>query len=53
LPRHHRGSVAPEHFRVAARRNDLKVLTPLLVMALVIAAGVLFCALTGHGLAAP
>ncbi len=30
------------------RRNDANLLTPLLVMALVIAAGVLFYALTGH-----
>lgn len=30
------------------RRNDTKLLTPLLLMALVIAAGVLFYALTGH-----
>jgi type VI protein secretion system component VasF len=34
------------------RRNDARLLTPLLVMALVIAAGVLFYALTGHALAA-
>ena len=34
------------------RRNDARLLTPLLVMALVIAAGVLFYALTGHSLAA-
>jgi len=34
------------------RRNDTRLLTPLLVMALVIAAGVLFYALTGHALAA-
>jgi hypothetical protein len=33
------------------RRNDAKLLTPLLVMALVIAAGVLYYALTGHALA--
>jgi hypothetical protein len=32
------------------RRNDAKLLTPLLVMALVIAAGILFYALTGHGI---
>jgi hypothetical protein len=31
---------------------DARLLTPLLVMALVIAAGVLFYALTGHALAA-
>jgi hypothetical protein len=30
------------------RRNDTRLLTPLLVMALVIAAGVLFYVLTGH-----
>jgi hypothetical protein len=30
------------------RRNDAKLLTPLLVMALVIVAGILFYALTGH-----
>jgi hypothetical protein len=30
------------------RRNDARLLTPLLVMALVIAAGVLFYALIGH-----
>jgi hypothetical protein len=30
------------------RRNDAKLLTPLLVMALVIAAGVLFYTLIGH-----
>jgi len=34
------------------RRSDARLLTPLLVMALVIAAGVLFYALTGHALAA-
>jgi hypothetical protein len=34
------------------RSNDTKLLTPLLLMALVIAAGVLFYALTGHALAA-
>ena len=34
------------------RRNDAKLLTPLLVMALVIVAGILFYALTGHVLAA-
>jgi hypothetical protein len=34
------------------RRNDVRLLTPLLLMALVIAAGVLFYALTGHALAA-
>jgi hypothetical protein len=34
------------------RRNDAKLLTPLLLMALVIAAGVLFAVLTGHALAA-
>ena len=34
------------------RRNDTKLLTPLLVMALVIAAGILFYALSGHALAA-
>lgn len=34
------------------RRNDTSLLTPLLVMALVIAAGVLYYALTGHALAA-
>ena len=34
------------------RRNDARLLTPLLLMALVIAAGVLFYALTGHALAA-
>jgi hypothetical protein len=33
------------------RRNDARFLTPLLVMALVIAAGVLFYALAGHALA--
>jgi hypothetical protein len=33
------------------RRNDARLLTPLLLMALVIAAGVLFYALTGHALA--
>lgn len=32
------------------RRNDANLLTPLLVMALVIAAGVLFYALTGQAL---
>ncbi len=35
------------------RRNDANLLTPLLLMALVIAAGVLFYALTGHALAHP
>jgi hypothetical protein len=34
------------------RRNDARLLTPLLLMALVIVAGVLFYALTGHALAA-
>jgi hypothetical protein len=34
------------------RRNDARLLTPLLVMALVIAAGVLYYALTSHALAA-
>jgi len=34
------------------RRNDAKLLTPLLVMAIVIAAAVLYYALTGHSLAA-
>ncbi|MFZ1153134.1 MAG: hypothetical protein WAR76_25955 [Xanthobacteraceae bacterium] len=34
------------------RRNDARLLTPLLLMALVIAAGVLFYALIGHALAA-
>ena len=34
------------------RRNDARLLTPLLLMALVIAAGVLFYTLTGHALAA-
>jgi len=34
------------------RRNDARILTPLLLMALVIAAGVLFYTLTGHALAA-
>jgi hypothetical protein len=34
------------------RRNDARLLTPLLVMALVIAAGILFYTLTGHALAA-
>jgi hypothetical protein len=34
------------------RRNDAKLLTPLLVMAIVIAAAVLYYALTGHALAA-
>jgi hypothetical protein len=33
------------------RRNDAKLLTPLLLMALVIAAGILFYALSGHALA--
>jgi len=32
------------------RRNDARLLTPLLVMALVIAVGILFYALTGHAL---
>jgi hypothetical protein len=34
------------------RQNDARLLTPLLLMALMIAAGVLFYALTGHALAA-
>lgn len=34
------------------RHNDARLLTPLLLMALVIAVGVLFYALTGHALAA-
>jgi len=34
------------------RRNDAKLLTPLLLMALMIAAGILFYALSGHVLAA-
>ena len=34
------------------RRNDAKLLTPLLVMALVIAVGILFFALSGYALAA-
>jgi hypothetical protein len=34
------------------RRNDTRLLTPLLLMALVIVAGVLFYALTAHALAA-
>jgi hypothetical protein len=34
------------------RHNDARLLTPPLLMALVIAAGVLFYALTGHALAA-
>ena len=34
------------------RQNDAKFLTPLLVMALVIVARILFYALTGHVLAA-
>jgi hypothetical protein len=34
------------------RRNDSRLLTPLLVMALVIGAGVLFYTLTGYALAA-
>jgi hypothetical protein len=34
------------------RRNDAKLLTPLLLMALVIAAGILVYALSGHALAA-
>jgi hypothetical protein len=34
------------------RRNDAKLLTPLLLMALMIAAGILFYALSGHALAA-
>jgi hypothetical protein len=33
-------------------RNDAKLLTPLLLMALVIAAGILVYALSGHALAA-
>jgi hypothetical protein len=33
-------------------RQDARLLAPLLLMALVIAAGVLFYALTGHALAA-
>ena len=33
------------------RRNDAKLLTPLLVMALVVAVGILFYALSGHALA--
>jgi hypothetical protein len=34
------------------RRNDTRLLTPLLVMALVIAAGVLIYALSAHAMAA-
>lgn len=34
------------------RRNDVKFLTPLLLMALILACGVLFYAYTGHSLAA-
>ena len=34
------------------RHNDARLLTPLLLMALVIAAGVLFYALTGYALVA-
>ncbi len=34
------------------RRNDTSLLTPLLVMALVIAAAILYYALTGHALVA-
>ena len=34
------------------RRNDARLLTPLLLMALVIAGGILFYALSGHALAA-
>jgi hypothetical protein len=32
------------------RRNDTRLLTPLLLMALIVAAGVLVSAFTGHGL---
>jgi len=45
------GIVMPSQ-RDIDRRNDARLLTPLLLMALVIAAGVLFYALTGHALAA-
>jgi hypothetical protein len=45
------GTVMPSQ-RDIDRRNDARLLTPLLLIALVIAAGVLFYALTGHALAA-
>jgi hypothetical protein len=45
------GTVMPSQ-RDIDRRNDARLLTPLLLMALVIAAGVLFYALTGYALAA-
>jgi hypothetical protein len=41
------GTVMPSQ-RDIDRRNDARLLTPLILMALVIAAGVLFYALTGH-----
>jgi hypothetical protein len=44
------GTVAKQ--RDIDRRNDSRLLTPLLVMALVIGAGVLFYTLTGYALAA-
>jgi hypothetical protein len=34
------------------RRNDVHLLTPLLLMAVILAAGILLYALTGHALAA-
>ena len=43
------GTVMPSQLD---RRNNARLLTPLLLMALVIAAGVLFYALTGYALAA-
>lgn len=35
------------------RKNDIRFLTPLLLMAAILAVGILIYALTGHALAAP
>jgi hypothetical protein len=35
------------------RRNDIRFLTPLLIMAVILACGILVFAYTGHSLAAP
>jgi hypothetical protein len=35
------------------RKNDIRLLTPLLLMAAILAAGVLVYALTGHAIAGP
>ena len=38
----------PEKHNPANRRNDVRLMTPLLVMALIVAAGFLYYAVSGH-----